>query len=86
MRTTIELPNELLKRAKIAAVERGVTLRGLVEHALGRELGPPAETPSRPRAKFPIFASKSPGALRLTAAGLAAVEAEEDARRHGRPA
>jgi hypothetical protein len=38
MRTTLDLPDELLKRAKIAAVERGVTLRELVESALANDL------------------------------------------------
>lgn len=34
MRITVELPDELLKRAKLAAVERGVTLRNLIGDAL----------------------------------------------------
>lgn len=41
MRTTFDLPDDLMKRAKIAAIERGVTLRDLVaeglRHALGRK-------------------------------------------------
>jgi hypothetical protein len=38
MRTTLDLPDELLRRAKICAVERGMTLRELVSVALDREL------------------------------------------------
>jgi len=38
MRTTIDLPEELLRQAKIAAVQRGSTLRDLVAAALRREL------------------------------------------------
>lgn len=38
MRTTLELPDELMKRAKIAAVERGSTLRDLVAEGLRRVL------------------------------------------------
>lgn len=44
MRTTFDLPDELMKRAKIAAVKRGSTLRDLVAEALRRLLadqGPP---------------------------------------------
>lgn len=44
MRTTLDLPDELLKRAKIAAVRRGSTLRDLVAEALKKLLadqGPP---------------------------------------------
>jgi hypothetical protein len=38
MRTTLDLPDDLMKRAKIAAVERGSTLRDLVAEALRRLL------------------------------------------------
>lgn len=50
MRTTIELPDEILKKAKIRAVEEGVSLKQLFTRALERELGigsksEPAEPP-----------------------------------------
>jgi hypothetical protein len=38
MRTTFDLPDDLMKRAKIAAVRRGSTLRDLVAEALRRLL------------------------------------------------
>ena len=38
MRTTLDLPDEILRRAKVAAVERGSTLRQLVIDALLREV------------------------------------------------
>jgi len=38
MRTTLDLPDDLLKRAKIAAVKRGSTLRDLVAEALRKLL------------------------------------------------
>lgn len=38
MRSTFDLPDELLKRAKIAAVKRGTTLRDLVAEGLRRVL------------------------------------------------
>ena len=38
MRTTLELPDDLLRQAKIAAVRRGSTLRDLMAQALRREL------------------------------------------------
>ncbi|MBS0366208.1 MAG: hypothetical protein JSR67_10350 [Proteobacteria bacterium] len=34
MRTTLDLPDDLMKRAKIAAVKRGSSLRDLVAEAL----------------------------------------------------
>lgn len=87
MRTTLELADDLLRSAKIAAVERGMTLRELVAQALQRELKLP--TPRRPkvrRAAFPIFGSKAPGTMNLAEADLAQAEEEEDRRRHGLPA
>ena len=39
MRTTLDLPDDVLCRAKITAVERGSTLRQIVIDALQRELG-----------------------------------------------
>ncbi|MCS7008012.1 MAG: CopG family transcriptional regulator [Thermoleophilia bacterium] len=40
MRTTIRLDDELLTRAKRAAVERGTTLTAVIEDALRRALAP----------------------------------------------
>jgi hypothetical protein len=82
MRTTLDLPDELLKRAKIAAVERGVTLRELIGSALVRDLaaGPPPGAASR-RARFPLFSSQQPGSLALTNADVARAEADEDRSR-----
>jgi hypothetical protein len=83
MRTTLELPDTLLKRAKIEAVERGISLKELVGTALERELREPAPRPARQRLRFPLIPSKRPGSLRLTNADIARLEDEEDSRRHG---
>lgn len=86
MRTTIELPDSILKQAKIAAIERGTTLKDLIGEALAKELGL-SGLPSiqRKRIQFPLVESKNPGSLHLTSADLDEVEAEEDRRRHGLP-
>ena len=44
MKTTIELPDQLLIDAKAAAVRRRTTLKAMIEHALTREIyrDPPA--------------------------------------------
>lgn len=85
MRTTLDLPEPLLKRAKIEAVQRGTTLRELVGAALERELAARARGKQpRRRGRFPIFGSSAPGSLQLTNAKIAKLEDEEDARRHGR--
>lgn len=53
MRTTFDLPDELMKRAKIAAVQRGVTLRDLVAGGLRQALSE-KKPPARQRLKLPV--------------------------------
>lgn len=84
VRTTLDLPVELLKRAKIVAAERGLTLRELVSSALAKDLAAGSTpAPARPRAKSPLFSSVRPGSFELTNADLARAEVDEDVRRHG---
>lgn len=83
MRTTLDLPDALVKRAKIEAVERGMTLRELVSVALARELTAPSAEPAARRLSFPLIPSKRPGSL--TAAEVAREQEEEDLRRLGAP-
>ncbi|MCD6675453.1 MAG: type II toxin-antitoxin system VapB family antitoxin [Burkholderiaceae bacterium] len=44
MKTTIEIPDDLLLRAKREALARKTTLRAIVEEALQRALGPAPES------------------------------------------
>ncbi|MEO7241722.1 MAG: hypothetical protein ABIW85_02325 [Variovorax sp.] len=53
MRTTLDLPDDILRRAKIEAVGRGSTLRQLVIDALQREMGG-AENPRKRLTQPPI--------------------------------
>lgn len=39
MRTSVDLPDQLMKQAKLEAIERGVSFKDLVIVALERELG-----------------------------------------------
>ncbi len=50
MKTTIELSDSLLKKAKALAKERGTTLRAVIEESLQRSLASP-KSPSRFRLK-----------------------------------
>lgn len=84
MRTTGDLPDDLLLRAHAAAEERGVTLQEPLRSALAKELATPPEAGRRPgRVRLPIFESDRPGNLNLTNADLAEAEAEEDRRGSG---
>ncbi len=87
MRTTLDLPDDILRRAKIAAVERGSTLRQLVVDALRHELeGGPAREPRRLTAP-PVRLSPDSPLRRLHPDEIKrldaqAVEDEEVARAH----
>ncbi len=60
MRTTVDLPDALMKRAKVTAVARGTTLRALIGDALVRELVRPPKSgrrmtkPPIPRGRKPV--------------------------------
>lgn len=66
MRTTIELPDGLMKRAKHAAVERGIPLREVMRQAMERFLGDPAVTEAPPAEAPPASLSRKPGSIHLT--------------------
>lgn len=85
MRWTLDLPDELLKRSKIEAEERGISLEELVTQALSKELRRSSVRASRRRTRFPIFASREPGSLDLSNADVASGENDEDRRRGAAP-
>ena len=85
MRTSIDLPDELLREAKIAAVNRGVTLRELVTDALERELHGSREPSQAPkRLDFPLIRSGIPGSLRILSDDIRRMDEEEDLRGMGK--
>lgn len=54
MRTTFDLPDDLMRRAKIAAVKRGSSLRDLVADAIRRMLAEPAVSRRQRMTEGPI--------------------------------
>lgn len=54
MRTTLDLPDDVLRRAKIAAIERGSSLRQLVTDALRHEIEGAAPSVRRRMTRPPI--------------------------------
>jgi hypothetical protein len=55
MRTTIDLPDELFRRAKAAAAVQGIKLREFVTTALERALQQGSNSGSRKRVKLPLI-------------------------------
>jgi hypothetical protein len=54
MRTTFDLPDDLMKRAKIAAVRRGSSLRDLVAEAIRRLLAESSDAKRHRMTEAPI--------------------------------
>jgi hypothetical protein len=67
MRTTVDIPDALGRRAKIRAAQEGRTLKSLIIQALERELvsvpglAVPASVPT-----LPVLKSQQPGSLRMS--------------------
>lgn len=78
MRTTLDLPDELMKQAKIAAVERGVTLRDLVAEALRQALLPKPRLARRIKLPNIRLAADAP-LRRMGIEELKNLEADEEA-------
>lgn len=57
VKTTVEINDVLLRRAKAHAVEHGTTLRSLIEEGLRRTLDGPAEPPKERWRVIPWYGS-----------------------------
>lgn len=75
MKTTIELPDALLRRAKSVAAERGQPLKTLVIEALTEKLSSPANKVAEATPPW----SNGFGALRRLRAETARIQADIDA-------
>ncbi len=62
----MDLPDALARRAKMAAVQRGISLKNLMTEALERDLDAASSKPSVHPLRFPLVRSRKPGALNLT--------------------
>ncbi len=90
MRTTVELPDDLLKRAKREALERGSTLKHLIIRGLEEVLGGPelldaTHLPSPDAGRLPKVPASGRSAYPLSSHEINAILSAEDAAPHGRP-
>ena len=87
MKTTLDLPDELIRAIKIRAAERNLKLEDLIASLLRSGLSQQSESPKkvRRRVKFPLVNCRHearPGE-EMTPERLAEVLADEEARDHG---
>ncbi len=83
MKTTLDLPDDLLAEAKAVAARRRITLKAMVEHALRRELAPATGLANPDPEKFEVgplgflVLKRSPGE-RITLDQIEAIQDELD--------
>ena len=84
MKTTLDLPDDLLMEAKTLAVRRKTTLKALVESALRREIRPAAEVENPDPEKFELgplgflVIKRRPGEPPVTPEMIQAIQDEID--------
>jgi len=84
MRTTVEFPPTLFRKAKARAASRGESLKTLITRAVASEIG--EEHPAAPggRVTLPLFGSPRGRRVDVRAEDVARALAAEDAVRAGR--
>ena len=83
MRTTIDLPPELMRAAEIAATERGLSLEELFTKALVHEVGAGVHQPKSGRVRFPLVgAADAPHKVDMSNADIAEALENDDAAKY----
>jgi hypothetical protein len=78
MRTTIEFPAELFRKAKARAASRGESLKALVARAVAAEIGQNHRSAAGARMTLPLFGNPKGRRVDLRASDLARALADED--------
>ena len=83
MRTTVDVPDALMRAAKARAADRGESLKDLVNRALAHELGLPS-VPKRKtgRVTLPLVARDAAPAVHVTNDDIATALEAEDVERY----
>jgi hypothetical protein len=83
MRTSIDIPDELFKKAKITAVEQGLTLRQLMLRGLQKTIN---ETGVKPDAeRLPKLPKRTAKPYHLSSDEIQSLLAAEEVSWYGRP-
>ena len=78
MRATIDLPDQLFRKAKAVSSLRGTTLKEFITQAVEHELAGSAIKLESRRVSFPLVRSKRPGSIRVTPERVASLLEKED--------
>ena len=83
MRTTVDLPADLMRAAKVRAAQRGESLKDLFTRAIAHEVRSPGRARPGGRLDFPLIGRDEEPRLDVTNADIEAAFAAEDAERYG---
>lgn len=78
MRTTVDLPDELLRALKVQAAKRGETLKDVLTRAVAREVATGRNEPRR--VELPLLAVEAEPNVVVTADDIAEAIADDDTR------
>jgi hypothetical protein len=79
MRTTVELPPELMRQAKAHAASKGESLKALLTRAVSAELGRSLHSRgSAVRVRLPLFGSSKRRPAKVSAADIARALVQDD--------
>jgi hypothetical protein len=86
MRTTIDMPDALMRAAKARAAEHGESLKDLVNRALAHELGLPSVPKQKTgRVTLPLIARDAAPTVLVTSDDIADALDAEDVERYSEP-
>ena len=84
MRTTIDLPSDLMQAAKVRAAQRGESLKDLFTRAIAHETGNPGRARPAGRLTLPLIGRDGEPRVEVTNADIAAAFEAEDTERYSR--
>jgi plasmid stability protein len=83
MRTTLDLPSDLMRAAKVRAAQRGESLKDLFTRAIAREVSTPGRDRPAGRLTFPLIGRDDGPGVEVTNADIEAAFEAEDIERYG---
>lgn len=83
MRTTIDMPDDLMQAAKVKAAEHGESLKDLVSRAVAHEVSVPARPRKSGRVSLPLVGREGEPAIAVSSDDIQAAFDAEDVERYG---
>lgn len=83
MRTSLDLPPDLMRAAKVRAARRGESLKDLFTRAIAHEVNTPGRDRPAGRLNFPLIGRDGEPGVEVTNADIEASFEAEDAERYG---